>query len=199
MAQVNHRMKVDMTEVIRWREQLKASGVKVSFTDIMTRVVAVALMDSPMNASLTDEGLLLHGSANIGIAVAVDNGLIVPVIRNAEQLSVQQIAQESARLVDSARQGKLRPDEYKGGTFTITNLGMYDVDEFTAVINPPEAGILAMGKIDRVPVVEGEDRIVIKPITMLSLTYDHRIVDGAPAAQFLQRIKQLLQNPYLLL
>ncbi len=199
MAQANHRMKVDMTEVIRWREQLKASGVKVSFTDIMTRVVAVALMDSPMNASLTDEGLLLHGSANIGIAVAVDNGLIVPVIRNAEQLSVQQIAQESARLVDSARQGKLRPDEYKGGTFTITNLGMYDVDEFTAVINPPEAGILAMGKIDRVPVVEGEDRIVIKPITMLSLTYDHRIVDGAPAAQFLQRIKQLLQNPYLLL
>ena len=101
--------------------------------------------------------------------------------------------------MDSARQGKLRPDEYKGGTFTITNLGMYDVDEFTAVINPPEAGILAMGKIDRVPVVEGEDRIVIKPITMLSLTYDHRIVDGAPAAQFLQRIKQLLQNPYLLL
>ncbi len=199
MAQANHRMKVDMTEVIRWREQLKASGVKVSFTDIMTRVVAVALMDSPMNASLTDEGLLLHGSANIGIAVAVDNGLIVPVIRNAEQLSVQQIAQESARLVDSARQGKLRPDEYKGGTFTITNLGMYDVDEFTAVINPPEAGILAMGKIDRVPVVEGEDRVVIKPITMLSLTYDHRIVDGAPAAQFLQRIKQLLQNPYLLL
>jgi pyruvate dehydrogenase E2 component (dihydrolipoamide acetyltransferase) len=90
------------------------------------------------------------------------------------------------------------PDDYTGGTFTITNLGMYDIDEFTAIINPPESAILAIGKIDKVPVVR-DDEIVIRPITTLSLTYDHRVVDGAPAAQFLQRVKQLLMNPYLLI
>ncbi|MHB1653589.1 MAG: dihydrolipoamide acetyltransferase family protein [Desulfitobacteriaceae bacterium] len=199
MVQANHRMKVDLTEVIRFRDKLKADGITVSFNDILVKIVAKALLDIPvMNSSLTDEGIHIKDYVNLGMAVAVENGLIVPVIKDADLLSLREISLVSAELIDKAKNGKLQPDEYKGGTFTITNLGMFDIDEFTAVINPPEAGILAVGKIDRVPVVEGES-IVIKPVMMLSLTYDHRIVDGAPAAQFLQRVKQIMQNPYLLI
>ncbi len=113
-------------------------------------------------------------------------------------MSLKEIAAASAELVEKARTGKLQPDDYTGGTFTVTNLGMFDVDEFTAIINPPESAILAVGKISKEPVVE-DDNIVIRPIMTLSLTYDHRVIDGAPAAQFLQRVKQLMQNPYLLL
>lgn len=199
MAQANHRMKVDMTEVIRFREKLKSDGIKVSFTDILTMVVSKALLDFPIvNSSLTDEGILVKDFVNMGLAVAVGNGLIVPVIKNADLMTLQEISTVAAELVDKAKKGGLKPNEYSGGTFTITNLGMFDIDEFTAVINPPESAILAVGKIERVPVVDGEN-IVIKPIMMLSLTYDHRIIDGAPAAQFLQRVKQIMQNPYLLI
>jgi pyruvate dehydrogenase E2 component (dihydrolipoamide acetyltransferase) len=102
-------------------------------------------------------------------------------------------------LAEKARTGKLLPGEYAGGTFTITNLGMFDVDEFTAIINPPESAILALGKIDRVPVADMDDHVVVRPVMTMSLTYDHRIIDGAPAARFLQRVKQLLQDPYLMI
>jgi len=199
MAQANHRMKVDMTEVIGFREKLKADGIKVSFTDIIVKIVTRALLDFPIiNSSLTDEGILLKDYVNMGMAVAVENGLIVPVIKDADLLTLQEVSAISAELIEKAKSGKLKPDEYTDGTFTITNLGMFDIDEFTAIINPPESAILAIGKIDRVPVVEGES-VVIKPIMVLSLTYDHRIIDGAPAAQFLQRVKQVMQNPYLLI
>lgn len=199
MAQANHRMKVDMTEVIRFREQLKSDGVKVSYTDILTKIVAKALLDfQVVNSSLTDEGILMKDYVNIGLAVAVENGLIVPVVKDADLMTLQEISTVATELIDKAKKGNLSPNEYTGGTFTITNLGMFDIDEFTAVINPPESAILAVGKIDRVPVVVGES-VVIRPIMMLSLTYDHRIIDGAPAAQFLQRVKQIMQNPYLLI
>jgi pyruvate dehydrogenase E2 component (dihydrolipoamide acetyltransferase) len=199
MAQANHRMKVDMSEVIRFREKLKAEGIKVSFTDILVRIVSKALKDFPiLNSSLTDEGILIKDYVNMGIAVAVENGLIVPVIKDADLLSLEEISAVSAELIDKAKSGTLNPDEYSGGSFTITNLGMFDIDEFTAIINPPESAILAIGKIDRVPVAEG-DNVVIRPIMVLSLTYDHRIIDGAPAAKFLQRVKQIMQNPYLLI
>ena len=199
MAQANHRMKVDMTELIRFRQKLKENNIKVSFTDILVKVVSKALLDFPIvNSSLTNEGIQLKDYVNMGLAVAVENGLIVPVIKDADLMTLEEISTVSAELIDKAKKGGLKPDEYTGGTFTITNLGMFDVDEFTAVINPPESAILAIGKIDRVPSVEG-DNIVIKPIMMLSLTYDHRIIDGAPAAQFLQRVKQIMQNPYLLI
>jgi len=199
MAQANHRMKVDMTEMIRFRESLKANDIKVSYTDILVKIVAKALMDFPiLNASLMQDKIVLHPAANIGLAVALDNGLIVPVIRNAEQKTLAQISANANQLISKAKSNQLTVDDYTGGTFTITNLGMFDIDEFTAVINPPESAILAVGKIDRVPVVEG-DAIVIRPIMVLSLTYDHRIIDGAPAAKFLQRLKQLMQNPYLLI
>lgn len=199
MAQANHRMKVDMSESIRFREKLKAAGIKVSFTDIFVKIVAKALLEFQIiNSSLTDEGILLKDYVHMGVAVAVDNGLIVPVIKDADLLTLAEISTVAAELIDKARKGSLAPEEYTGGTFTITNLGMFDIDEFTAIINPPESAILAIGKIDKVPVVE-EDRIVVKPILVLSLTYDHRVIDGAPAAQFLQRVKQLMQNPYLLI
>lgn len=199
MAQANHRMKVDMTKVIKLRDKLKADGVKVSFNDILVKVVAKALTEFPIvNSTLTEEGILLKDYVNVGIAVAVDNGLIVPVVKDADWMTLKEISAVSGELIEKAKGGKLSLDEYKDGTFTITNLGMFDIDEFTAVINPPEVGILAVGKIERTPVVEGSE-IVVKPIMILSLTYDHRIVDGAPAAQFLQRIKQILQNPYLLI
>jgi pyruvate dehydrogenase E2 component (dihydrolipoamide acetyltransferase) len=199
MAQANHRMKVDMSEVIRLREKLKSEGIKVSFTDILVRIVSKALKDFPiLNSSLTDEGILIKDYVNMGIAVAVENGLIVPVIKDADLLSLEEISVVSSELIDKAKSGTLTPDEYSGGSFTITNLGMFDIDEFTAIINPPESAILAIGKIDRVPVADG-DNVVIRPIMVLSLTYDHRIIDGAPAAQFLQRVKQIMQNPYLLI
>ena len=191
-------MKVDLTEIVRLREKLKADKKKASFTDILVKVVSKALLEFPMiNSSLTEKGIMLKEYVNMGLAVAVENGLIVPVIKNADLMTLEEISSASSELVEKAKTGSLKPDEYTGGTFTITNLGMFDIDEFTAIINPPESAILAVGKIDRVPVVEG-DNIVIKPVMMLSLTYDHRIIDGAPAAMFLQRIKQLLQNPYLL-
>jgi Pyruvate/2-oxoglutarate dehydrogenase complex, dihydrolipoamide acyltransferase (E2) component, and related enzymes len=198
-AQANHRMKVDMSEVVRFREKLKADDIKVSFTDIFVKTVSKALLEFPiLNSSLTDKGILLKEYVNIGLAVAVENGLIVPVIKNADTMSLKEISEVSVDLIAKAQNGRLTAEDYTGGTFTITNLGMFDIDEFTAILNPPESGILAIGKIDRIPIVEG-DNIVIRPVMVMSLTYDHRIIDGAPAAKFLQRVKQLLQDPYLLI
>ena len=199
MAQANHRMNVDMTEAVRIREQLKASGVKVSYNDIIIRCVAKALTEFPMmNSSMTGDGIVVKEYVNVGMAVAVENGLIVPVIKDADLMTLQEIGACSGELAAKAKENRLSPDDYTGGTFTVSNLGMFDVDSFTAVINPPEAGILAVGKIAKTPVVVN-DEIVIRPIMTLSLTYDHRVVDGAPAAQFLKRIKELLQAPALLL
>jgi pyruvate dehydrogenase E2 component (dihydrolipoamide acetyltransferase) len=134
----------------------------------------------------------------MGLAVSVSNGLIVPNIKDADLMSLQEIAVASSDLIKKALEGKLSAEEYACGTFTITNLGMFDIDEFTALVNPPESAILAVGKIEKMPVVEDE-AITIKPIMTLSLSYDHRIIDGALAAKFLQRVKQLLNSPYLLL
>ena len=198
-AQANHRMKVDMTESVRFRNKLKEADIKVSFTDILVKAVAAALIKFPnVNSTLDGQNIIMKHYVNLGIAVAIDNGLIVPNIKNAHLMSVTQIHEQVAELAAKAKDGKLTRDEYANGTFTITNLGMYDVDEFTAVINPPEAAILAVGKIADTPVaVDG--KVEIRPIMTLSLTYDHRIIDGAPAAQFLQYVKKLLQNPYLML
>ncbi len=198
-AQANHRMKVDVSEIMRLREKLKTDGTKVSFNDILVKIVSKALIEYPLiNSSLTEEGILAKEYVNMGIAVSISNGLIVPVIKNSDLLTIKEINETSSKLVEKARTGTLELDDYSGGTFTISNLGMFDIDEFTAIINPPESAILAIGKIDKVPVVEGEN-VVIKPIMVLSLTYDHRIIDGALSAQFLQRIKALINNPYLLL
>lgn len=199
LAQANHRLTVDMSAASDLRNQFKSADIKVSYNDIVIRCVAKALTEFPMvNASMDDKFITTKDYVNIGMAVATDTGLLVPVIRDADLMTLQQISAASKDLAARTKENKLSPDELTGGTFTISNLGMFDIESFTAVINKPEAGILAVGKIEKKPVVVN-DEIVIRPMMQLSLTYDHRILDGAPAALFLRRIKELLEHPYLLL
>lgn len=200
MAQTNHKIKVDASELVKIREAYKAEGIKISYNDIIVKMVSKALTEFPfMNSSFTDEGIILKEYVNMGIAVAVDNGLIVPVIKDSDLLSIKEIGKASKDLIEKIKSGTLETKDYTDGTFTISNLGMYDIDEFVAIINPPEAGILAVGKMEYVPVVIDKTEIEIKPIIKLTLSYDHRTIDGADAAKFLSRIKELLEKPYLAL
>ena len=203
-AQTNHRMVVDMTAVVALRNQYKALGIKVSYNDIIVRACAKALTDMPIiNASVDGNSILYHDYVNVGTAVSVPGGLIVPVIKDADIIGLTGIAAKSAELIEKARDGKLTDADYHGGTFTVSSLGMFDLDDFVAIINPPESAILAVGKISKTPVVvtgeEGEDQVVIKSMCALCLSYDHRIIDGAEAAKFLQKVKNYLQNPVLLI
>jgi len=198
MAQLTLQMEVDATELVKLREQLK-SDLDITYTDLMVKAVATALRRHPLlNASLVGEEILLLDSIDIGIAVALDDGLIVPVVRNADTLSVAQIAQEARRLARGAREGTLSVDEVTGSSFTITNLGAYGIDGFTPIINSPEVAILGLGRIAEKPVVSGGE-IVRRSMMVLSLTIDHRVVDGAPAAQFLGTLRGLIESPYRLL
>lgn len=173
--------------------------VRVTVTDVLTKVCAAALMrHREVNAEFTDEAILLHPSANVGIAVAAPQGLIVPVLRSAERLSLAEIAAVRGDLVGRARDNKLRAEDLEGGTFTISNLGMYAVEKFTAVLNPPQAAIVAVGATeDRVVSLGGEP--AVRPMLTLTATFDHRAVDGAPAAAFLQTVKESLEDPGLAL
>lgn len=199
LAQANHRLTVDMTAAVALRKQLQAADIKVSYNDIVIRCTAKALTEFPMmNSTMDEQFITTKDYVNIGMAVATDNGLLVPVIRDADLMTLPEIASVSKDLASRTKENKLSPDELSGGTFTISNLGMFDIESFTAIINKPEAGILAVGKMEKKPVVQ-DDEIVIRPLMQLSLTYDHRIVDGAPAALFLRRIKQLLEAPGLLI
>ena len=203
-AQTNHRMVVDMTAVVALRNQYKALGIKVSYNDIIVRACAKALQDYPIvNASVDGSNILYHDYVNVGTAVSVPGGLIVPVIKDADIIGLTGIAAKSAELIEKAREGRLTEADYHGGTFTVSSLGMFDLDDFVAIINPPESAILAVGKIAKTPVVvtdeEGEDQVVIKSMCALCLSYDHRIIDGAEAAKFLQKVKSYLQNPILLI
>ena len=182
------------------RDAYKKADKKLSYNDIVSYATVRALKDFPMmNAELTDDGIVVKDFVNLGIAVAVENGLIVPVVKDADLMSLEEISAATRVLADKAKNGTLGPDEYKGGTFTISNLGMFGLDSFVAIINRPESGIIAVGRIAKTPVVTDDDQIVIRPIMELTLTYDHRVVDGAPAAQFLARVKAYLEQPYLLL
>ena len=203
-AQTNHRMVVDMTAAVALRNQYKALGIKVSYNDIIVRACAKALQDFPIvNASVDGNHIVYHDYVNIGTAVSVPGGLIVPVIRDADIIGLTGIAEKSAELIEKAREGRLTDQDYHGGTFTVSSLGMFDLDDFVAIINPPESAILAVGKIAKTPVVvtgeDGEDQVVIKSMCALCLSYDHRIIDGAEAAKFLQKLKSYLQNPILLI
>jgi pyruvate dehydrogenase E2 component (dihydrolipoamide acetyltransferase) len=151
-----------------------------------------------VNAEFTEDAVLLHPSANVGLAVAAPQGLVVPVIRSAERLSLTEIAGVRADLVGRAREAKLRAEDIEGGTFTISNLGMYAVERFTAVLNPPQAAIVAVGATEERAVAVGGD-VVVRPMVTLTATFDHRAVDGAPAADFLQTLKELLEEPGLML
>jgi pyruvate dehydrogenase E2 component (dihydrolipoamide acetyltransferase) len=173
--------------------------IKVSFNDLIVKAVARALVKIPeINVSFAEDRLIQKKQVHVGVAVALEQGLIVPVVRNADQRSMLDLAREIHRLTEAARAGKLRPEDYSGGTFTVSNLGMFDVDSFTAVINPPESAILAVGSITPTPaVVDGQ--IVIRDRMKVTLSADHRAVDGAIAARFLQEVKRLLEEPFGLL
>jgi pyruvate dehydrogenase E2 component (dihydrolipoamide acetyltransferase) len=191
----------DMTRVnalvARLRE--RDPDVRVTVTDVLTKVCAQALMrHREVNAEFTADAILLHPSANVGLAVAAPQGLVVPVIRRAERLSLTEIAGVRAELVGRAREAKLRAEDLEGGTFTISNLGMYAVESFTAVLNPPQAAIVAVGATeDRVVPVDGAT--AVRPMITLTATFDHRAVDGAPAAAFLHTLKESLEDPGLAL
>ena len=191
----------DMTRVnalvARLRE--RDPDVRVTVTDVLTKVCAQALMrHREVNAEFTEDAILLHPTANVGLAVATPQGLVVPVIRSAERLSLSEIAGVRADLVGRARENKLRAEDLAGGTFTISNLGMYAVESFTAVLNPPQAAIVAVGATEeRVVPVGGET--AVRPMVTFTGTFDHRAVDGAPAAAFLQTLKESLEDPGLAL
>lgn len=182
-------MEVDVSKAKELHEKLN-----VSYTAILAEATAKALVEhSIINSTMEDDHIKIFESVNIGTAVATENGLIVPVIHDTDKKSLKEIDALISESTEKARQGKLTKEELSGGTFTITNLGMYGVDFFTPIINPPEAAILAMGKItEKLIVINGH--IEVKPTMMLSLSYDHRIVDGAPAAEFLQKIKEKIEK-----
>src|SRR4051812_21152350 len=183
--------------VARLRE--REPDVRITVTDVLTKVCAQALMrHREVNAEFTEDAILLHPSANVGLAVAAPQGLVVPVIRGAERLSLTEIAGVRADLVGRAREAKLRTEDLEGGTFTISNLGMYAVDSFTAVLNPPQAAIVAVGATEE-RVVPAGGETTVRPMVTLTATFDHRAVDGAPAAAFLQTLKESLEDPGLAL
>lgn len=199
MAHAYHKVAVDMSEAKLIRAAFKKAEKKVSFNDIIIMALGRALQEHPrMNAWVEDGKITEKGSVNVGIAVAVDNGLIVPTVRDVQNMTIGEIHDESARLIAKTKAGGLKKEEYSGATFTVSNLGMFGIDEFTAIVNPPQVGILAVGSMTDTPVVR-DGQIVIRPMMNLVLTYDHRVIDGAPAAQFLSRVKELLENPYLMI
>ena len=189
----------DMTRVNALVARLREAEQRVTVTDVLVKVSAAALMQHrEVNAQWTDDAILLHPNANVGIAVAAPQGLIVPVIRGAERLRLAEISAARAELVGRAREAKLTREDLEGGTFTISNLGMFAVESFTAVLNPPQAAIVAVGATeDRVVAVGGEP--AVRPMMTLVATFDHRAVDGAPAAGFLQTLKSYLEDPGLAL
>ncbi len=197
---VHLTVEVDMTAAGRLKDALAAAtGAKTSYTEIIVKCAAKALGEYPLvNASLQDGAIVQHGSVDIGIAVALESGLIVPVVKNAAAKTISQIRDEIADLGARARQGKLGPDEYGCSTFTVTNLGMFGTDHFTPIINPPEAAILGVCRVVKRPMVV-DDAIVVRPMANLILGFDHRLVDGAVAAQFMARLRALLEEPLLLL
>jgi len=203
-AHVTLTTEADATEFARWRallkEQLEPSlGFAVSYTDLLVVVAARALREFPyMNARLSDDKIQQLREINVGVAVDTERGLLVPVLRLADGQRVASVARNLRDLVSRARSGKSLPDDLSAGTFTITNLGMYEIDAFTPIINLPECAILGVGRMHPKPVVV-DAQVAIRHMMALSLTFDHRLVDGAPAARFLQRIKHLIEQPYLLL
>ncbi|MGI6257381.1 MAG: dihydrolipoamide acetyltransferase family protein [Anaerovoracaceae bacterium] len=198
--------KVNLEELLALRKQVNgAQETKTSVTDFIARATIIALQKYPdMNASLVDNKTIVkYKSVNLGIAVASPTGLIVPNLKDSQNMSVVQLAQTSGPLFAKAREGKLSMEEYTGGTFTISNLGMFGIENFTAIINPPEVGILAISSTKDEPFVvtkeDGTKEVAIKPMMNIQLTVDHRVIDGLLAAQFVTEVKKLLENPIRLL
>jgi pyruvate dehydrogenase E2 component (dihydrolipoamide acetyltransferase) len=193
---------VDMERALEVRKrlvELQGDGAKPTVSDLLTKVCAMALMrHRAVNALYTGDAIELHASANVGIAVAIPNGLVVPVIQGCERKTIAEIAAARAELVARARSGKLQQGDLDGGTFTISNLGMFGIERFVAVLNPPQAAILAVGSTEEKPVVV-DGQVVVRPRLELTLTCDHRALDGATGAQFLGDVKAFLEEPGLAL
>src|SRR5262245_25251923 len=200
IPRVTEVMQVDMSATVAFREAMLGQweqqyGLRISLNDMITKAVAMALRRQPrLNATLVDQEVRLHDSVNVGLAVNLDEGLIVPVIFNADQKNLGQIAREGRDLAEKARAGRLQLDEISDGTFTITNLGTTGIELFTPIINPPQVAILGVGMVQRRPIVVG-DALAMRPAVYLSLVFDHRAVDGVPAAHFLQEVQRLLEKP----
>jgi len=197
-------VEVDTQELGKTRNQLipiieSKTGIRLTLTDLIIKITAKALEDNPsLNCSYVDGGVKLFKRIDIGLVTAVEGGLVVPVIRQADKKSLAEIAQARAELVQKARERTLSKEEMKGSTFTISNMGMFEIDQFSAIIQPPEAAILAVGRIaDKAVVRNGE--ILIRPMMTLTLSIDHRVLDGAMGAKFLQSLKQYLKNPFSLI
>lgn len=193
-------IEANMDETVRARKLANENAeIRISFNDIIIKACAVALRKHPaVNSSWLEDRIRINQEINIGVAVAVDEGLLVPVIRNADAKSLNYINQEVRALAGKAKKKKLQPDEMQGNTFTISNLGMFDIDEFTAIINPPDSCILAVGSIMQKAIVKNGD-IVVGNMMKMTLSCDHRVVDGATGAQFLQTLKSMLENPLKML
>ena len=191
---------VNVSRLVSWRERAsKHTGARITYTDLLVKLVAATLSQHPgVNASWQDGAIVRNADINIGLAVAIDDGLVVPVLHRADTLRLVDIAARREDVVSRAQAGKLRAADIQGGGFTISNLGMYGVDAFTAIVNPPQAAILAVGRIaDRVVAVNGQP--VVQPTMMLTLSCDHRALDGARGAQFLGALAELIEEPLALL
>ena len=192
-------MDVSAVWLQQFRTGYQLEGKKISFNDLIVKATARTLSEFPRVNSLEEGGHFRYASqVNVGIAVAAEQGLVVPVLRDAAAKTVEEIALEGTRLIDAVRRGQLRPDDMLGGTFTISNLGMFGVSRFTAIINPPQVAILAVGAIENRVVASGADAFAVRPQLTLTLAADHRVVDGALAARFLARLKEVLETPGLL-
>jgi len=214
-AAVTLTTETDATELVRLRDQLRADASRSdraasghnrdatdipSFNDLMAKIVSHALREHPaLNARIDGDAIVREPAVHIGLAVDTERGLLVVVVRDVHDKSLRQIAAQSRVLVQRARDGQASASELRGSTFTITNLGMYEIDAFTPIINLPECAILGIGRIapKQVVVEIAAERVAIRQMMTLSLTFDHRLVDGTPAARFLQRIKHLVERPYL--
>ncbi|MGH7308727.1 MAG: dihydrolipoamide acetyltransferase family protein, partial [Candidatus Rokuibacteriota bacterium] len=190
---------VNVGRLVSWREKAsKHTGARITYTDLLVKLVAATIAQHPgVNASWRDGAIVRHAEINIGLAVAIDDGLVVPVVQRADTLKLPELAARREDLVSRAQAGKLRPADIQGGGFTISNLGMYGVDAFNAIVNPPQAAILAVGRIaDRVVAVNGQP--AVQPTMVLTLSCDHRAIDGARGAQFLGALADLIEEPALL-
>jgi pyruvate dehydrogenase E2 component (dihydrolipoamide acetyltransferase) len=186
---------VDAGALLAQRRALEARGVSASINDFIVRAAALALAQHPaLNARVEGEEILELTDANIAVAVATEGGLLTPVVRRAQQKSVEEIARETARLTERARRGALSREELEGGTFTVSNLGMHGVDRFDAIINPPQVAILAVGAVQERAVAR-DGAVVAAPMATLTLSADHRVIDGAVAAGFLRTLRELIERP----
>ena len=199
-AAVTLTTEADATDLVQFRATLRHGGgldPLPSYNDLLAKIVARALLQHPaLNARLEGETIFQVATVNIGYAVDTDRGLLVPVVRDVQEKSLRQIAAESAALIERVRAGQARPEELQGGTFTLTNLGPYEIDAFTPIINLPECAVLGVGRIVARQVVVDADasQVAIRSMVYLSLTFDHRLVDGAPATRFLQTVKRYIEH-----